>query len=99
MCSSDLVSIDVEETIRSVEGVRDCCVVGVRDAVYGEAPAALVVRLPGASLTSSALRTSLREMLAAYEMPTRVLFVDRLPQTAGMKIDKRRARALLSAMI
>lgn len=90
---------DVEETIRSVEGVRDCCVVGVRDAAYGEAPAALVVRRPGASLTSSSLRASLREMLAAYEMPTRVLFVDRLPQTAGMKIDKRRARALLSAMI
>lgn len=83
----------LEETLCGIDGVREACVAGIPDELYGEVAVAAVVPLPGAELTEGGLRDTLRGLVAGFEIPERIVFVDHIPQTVGDKPDRAAVRA------
>jgi acyl-CoA synthetase (AMP-forming)/AMP-acid ligase II len=83
---------EVEEAIAASDDLRVCLAVGVPHPVLGEVIVMCAVRAEGASIDEAAyeqwLRARLREKLAAYKVPKRVLFFDaqELSYTANQKI-------------
>ncbi|MGH8999347.1 MAG: class I adenylate-forming enzyme family protein [Acidimicrobiia bacterium] len=83
---------EVERCLRALVGVRDCAVVGVPHARWGQTVAAVLVAEPAARLSEQAVVEHSRRHLASYKKPTHVLFADGLPRTANHKLDRNRLR-------
>ncbi|MFI1390548.1 long-chain fatty acid--CoA ligase [Streptomyces griseoaurantiacus] len=89
---------EVEDALLGHPAVRECAVIGVPDAVWGEVGHAVVVLEPGADTGADGAEIlgRLHGRLAKYKIPRTVAFVDALPRTASGKIVKsavRRAHA------
>jgi long-chain acyl-CoA synthetase len=84
---------EVEAVISGLDGVRECCVVGVPDRYRGETVKAFVVPAAGATLTEDEVRTHCGRVLSAYKVPKLVEFRDDLPRTA---VGKAMRRALVA---
>jgi len=87
---------EVEQALVAHAAVADAAVIGVPDAVYGEAVAAFVELQPGATAGAEALIEHCRSLIAGYKKPKHVFFVDALPRNAlgkALKNDLRRMAA------
>lgn len=79
------------ETVRQVliehPGVRDACVVGVRDGRLGEVPFAAFEPAAGQPVPSAEeLRDRVRAVLPVHHVPVAVVAVDELPRTPSLKV-------------
>jgi len=90
-----IFSAEVEELLRQHPSVEDAAVVGVHDALAGEAVAAFVVA--SGPVSTAELRAWVRERMADYAAPKRVELVDALPRNAVGKTDKTALRSRLGA--
>jgi fatty-acyl-CoA synthase len=79
---------EVESAMHAHPAVEAAALVGMPDEKWGEVGWAGVVRRAGAVLEEAVLLDFLRERLARYKIPKRVVFLDALPVTAAGKIDK-----------
>lgn len=84
----NISSREVEEAIYSHPAVLECAVIGVPDAKWGEAVAALVVLKPGQAATEEEIIRVCQENLASYKKPRLVSFVEALPRTPMGKVMK-----------
>lgn len=84
---------EVEEVLKLHPDVTDAVVVGLPDPQWGESVTALVELRAGASAGEPALRAFVRERLAGYKVPKRVLAVDSLGRSPSGKADYKGARA------
>lgn len=80
---------EVEEVLFQHAGVQDVAVVGVPDAVNGEAVKAFVVRKPGVSVSAEELIAFVRERIAHFKAPRTVEFRDALPRSGVQKVLRR----------
>jgi long-chain acyl-CoA synthetase len=76
----------VERTLETHPSVYEAAVVGLPDQRLGALPAAAVVLKPGAYATPSELIDWARLRGTPYEVPARVLVVDKLPRTLSQKV-------------
>lgn len=79
---------EIENLLLTLEGVRDCGVIGQPSERWGESPYALVVRNED-SLTEASVMHFLDGKLARFKMPCGVAFVDEIPRNPSGKILKR----------
>jgi malonyl-CoA/methylmalonyl-CoA synthetase len=79
---------EIEEKIDALPGVVESAVIGVPDADFGEAVAAVVVAHPGHALTEAGVIAALRDEIARFKIPKRVQFVAELPRNAMGKVQK-----------
>ena len=79
---------EIEEKIDALHGVVESAVIGVPDADFGEAVAAVVVAHPGHALTEAGVIAALRDEIARFKIPKRVQFVAELPRNAMGKVQK-----------
>jgi acyl-CoA synthetase (AMP-forming)/AMP-acid ligase II len=86
-------SLRVEAVLNQYPGVDKAVVIGLPHARWGEAVTAVVVRTPGAEPTPEEIITFCRTVLAGYETPKDVVFVDSLPETVGGKVLKYKLRS------
>jgi fatty-acyl-CoA synthase len=85
----NISSIEVEKAIFAHPAVFECAVVAAPDPRWGEVPAAVVVRKPGADLDEARLLEFLGERLGRFKLPRVVRFQDDpLPKTGTGKIRK-----------
>ena len=89
----NIYSPEVEDAVSAVDGVAACAVVGVPDDRWGEAVCAVVVPRSGASPTLEMVQEGVRQRLARYKVPRRLMLVADLPVLASGKVDKKRLRA------
>ncbi len=80
---------EVEEVLQSHPQVKEVGVAGVPDEYRGETVKAWCVLKDGETTTQEALREYCRESLAAYKIPTEIVFVDHLPKSTVGKILRR----------
>jgi acyl-CoA synthetase (AMP-forming)/AMP-acid ligase II len=86
-------SLRVEAVLSQHPGIDKAVVIGLPHPRWGEAVTAVVVRSPGAEPTPEEIITFCRAVLAGYETPKDVVFVDSLPETVGGKVLKYKLRA------
>lgn len=87
-------SNEVEEALISLKEIKDAAVVGIPNSKYGEVSAAVVVLEDGAHMTCRDIREQLMSQIARYKIPEKVLFVDHVPKTPGLKTDKNYIRTM-----
>lgn len=81
---------EVENHLVAHPAVTECIVMGVPDADFGEAVAAVVVVREGFRIAEADLAEYLRPRLARYKLPTRwVLDTTPLPRNATGKVNRR----------
>jgi acyl-CoA synthetase (AMP-forming)/AMP-acid ligase II len=85
---------EVEEAIKACAGVRDAVVVGIPNERFGEEVAAVVEPSPGIELDADAILAELRDHLAGYKVPRRVLVRD-VGRAPNGKADYRALRDLV----
>lgn len=84
---------EVEDVISQHPSVASVGVIGVPDALWGEAVKAIVVKRAGYDLDAQTLIELVRSKKGPVMAPKSVDFVDELPQTGLGKIDKKALRA------
>ena len=85
---------DVEDELIAFKGVKDAAVVGIPNEKYGEVAAAVVVLEKGAQLTEEQIKEEMLKEMARFKVPERILFLDAIPKTPGLKTDKKYIRTL-----
>jgi fatty-acyl-CoA synthase len=86
---------EVEEAVKRVEGVQDCLVIGVDDERFGQAVMAIASLADGAaSLDEATVIAQVKNDLAAYKAPKRVVFVSQVPRAPNGKADYKAAKQL-----
>ncbi|RMB83040.1 acyl-CoA synthetase [Streptomyces shenzhenensis] len=85
-----IASRQIEDVLYTHEGVAEAAVIGLPDERWVEAVTAVVV--PRGEVTEAELIAHVREELAPFKAPKRVLFVPGLPRNASGKILKRELR-------
>lgn len=94
----NIYSSEVENALYDHPAVMDAAVVGIPHRTLGEEPAAVVHLSAGMTATEAELQSHVRERLAAFKVPVRILFhPETLPRNANGKILKKDLKALFEA--
>ena len=81
--------LEVEQTLDGHEAVVEAAVVGVDDDDYGQRLEAYVVLRDGAEVTPEQLQGYVKDKLAGFKTPRRVVVLDDLPRNDTGKVLKR----------
>jgi fatty-acyl-CoA synthase len=97
-------SLDMEDVLSQIDGVAESAVVGLPDDRWGERPHAIIVQKPGYDLTADGIKAQLKAKvergdLHKWYVPDRIVFVLEIPKTSVGKIDKKRIRTEMKALI
>jgi malonyl-CoA/methylmalonyl-CoA synthetase len=79
---------EVELHLNELPGVAESAVIGLPHADFGEAVTAVVLPQPGAALDEATLIAAMRQRLAAFKCPKRIVFAGELPRNAMGKVQK-----------
>jgi fatty-acyl-CoA synthase len=90
---------EVEEAVKRVDGVVDCLVVGTPDERFGQAVTAVVAQAPGASVDEVAIIDGVKQQLAHFKAPRRVVFVPQVPRAPNGKADYKAAQEYAAAAL
>jgi acyl-CoA synthetase (AMP-forming)/AMP-acid ligase II len=83
---------EIEKVLHAHSGVLDCAVIGVPDALWGEAVKAVVEMRPGAAFDEEGLRALCRERLGSHQVPKSFEVCEQLPRSPVGKVLKRELR-------
>lgn len=84
--------IEVELVLNEFPGIEESAVIGVPHADFGEAVVAVAIVASTSPFEEDAARAYMREHLASFKVPKRVIAVDDLPRNAMGKVQKNRLR-------
>ncbi|XP_058987071.1 uncharacterized protein LOC101897070 [Musca domestica] len=92
---------EIENVVRELTEVLDCCVVGIYDERFGEVPGALVVKKKGGNVTAEHIVNHVKTRLPEQQkqLHNGVYFVDSLPHNNNGKILKREARDIFKKLM
>jgi fatty-acyl-CoA synthase len=95
-------SLALEDIILRDARVSECAVIATHDYMWGERPAAVVVRKPDATLTEEEVKSLIRARvergeLSRYAIPDHVFFAEALEKTSVGKLDKKKLRVIYGA--
>jgi malonyl-CoA/methylmalonyl-CoA synthetase len=79
---------EIEGEIDMLPGVVESAVIGVPHADFGEGVVAAVVPKSTDALDEAAILAALKEKLAKFKLPKRIVFVDELPRNTMGKVQK-----------
>jgi fatty-acyl-CoA synthase len=88
---------EVEEGLKTHPAVMDAAAVGVPDERFGETVAAVVELADGASVPPEELIAHVKEHLASYKAPRKIVFVPSIGRSPSGKLDYPRLREAAAA--
>ncbi|MDM7932361.1 AMP-binding protein [Tabrizicola sp.] len=89
---------EVEAALDDLPGVAASAVIGVAHPDFGEAVVACLIRSAGAELDEAEVRHTLRDRLAGFKIPKRVLVMAEFPRNAMGKVQKAELRKALAGL-
>lgn len=85
----NVYAAEVENQLASHPAILEAAVIGIADSRWGETGCAYLLPRPGRQIPAlSELQQFLRQHLAAYKLPGRIIEVSDFPRTAAGKIQK-----------
>jgi fatty-acyl-CoA synthase len=84
---------EVEEALKTHDAVFDAVAVGVPDEKFGEAVTAVVEPVSGATVDEGEVIAHVKQRLAGYKAPKRVIVVDSIRRSPNGKVDYKRIKA------
>ena len=87
---------EIEEVIYQFPGVKEVAVIGLPDVRRGEQPVAYVAAMEGQTLQEEPILQYVKERMADYKNPKRILFLPALPRNAMGKILKTELRKIVT---
>jgi len=84
--------LEIEEVIRSEDGIIDCSVVGLPDEEWGEIIAAALVTSDAFNLDECII--GLKNKLPGYKMPRKFKLLSELPRNAMGKVTKNELKTI-----
>jgi len=84
---------EVEEALKRHPSILDAVVVGIPDEKFGEAVTGVVEARPGATIDEADIIAHVRQGLAAYKSPKRIVIVDTIGRAPNGKVDYKRLKA------
>jgi long-chain acyl-CoA synthetase len=78
--------VEIEHVVAGHPAVAEAAVIGVRDDLMGEVPAAFIVPRPGQAPDADDLRRFCRERMPAYRVPVGFTLVESLPRNEAGKL-------------
>lgn len=94
-----IFSLEVENALVEMNGIRQAAVFALPDPYYGETVAAAIVVREGCSVTAERVRGFLSGKLAKFKIPETVVFVDALPINASNKVVKAALRERFGSLV
>ncbi len=93
--------VEIDNVIAQCPGVKVTKTVGVPDELLGELVVACIVAQEGVALTADEIRNFVKERLASYKVPRKVLFFDasELELTGSAKVKSSELRALAAKLL
>ena len=88
---------EVEDELRTYEGISDVSVVGLPHSRGGEDVVAAVIMKPGVPFDAESIRAYARTIMTPYKVPRKVFEVQELPRSIVGKVLRRQVVAELSA--
>jgi long-chain acyl-CoA synthetase len=85
---------EIEEILYQIPGVKEAAVIGKPDPRKGEQPVAFVAAIDGGVLEEKAIQRFVKERLADYKVPRRVVLLQALPRNATGKVLKTALRQM-----
>jgi fatty-acyl-CoA synthase len=92
-------SLELEDIITQLAGVKECAVIGIKDARWGERPLALVVcdakvqpPISDEEIKAHVTTYCAKGVISKYGVPQKILFVEALAKTSVGKLDKKALR-------
>ncbi len=90
-------SLELEDIISAHPSVAEVAVIGIKDARWGERPAAIVVLKPGAEPDEAGIKAFVMQRvedgtISKYAVPERVNFAESIAKTSVGKLDKKLLR-------
>ncbi len=85
----------IEGVVAGLPGVAACCVVGAPDDDLGEVPVVFVQLSANQAVEGPAIQAAVLERLGRIYVPREVLWVERLPENAVGKVDRKALAASL----
>jgi acyl-CoA synthetase (AMP-forming)/AMP-acid ligase II len=90
---------EVEEALKTHPDVEDALVLGLPDEKWGQAVTAVVQLRAGRTFDEGTLRAHVRDRLAGYKTPKRVVAVDRMFRAPNGKADYKSAAAHVASAL
>ena len=87
---------EVEKVIQALPEVREAAAIGMPDRKKGEVVAAFVMLKEGAELSEEALLAAIKDRIAGFKLPKKVIFVKDFPRNSIGKIMKKDLKEQLS---
>ncbi len=88
----NIYCVEVENVLYDHPDVMDAALVGIPHKTLGEEPGAVVHLKPGGTATEAELRQFVRERLANFKVPVKIVLLARNPAAQRQRQDHRRAR-------
>jgi O-succinylbenzoic acid--CoA ligase len=83
---------EIEEAILTHHETADACVVGIKDERWGEIVSAAVILNRGSELSEEDLKKYLKERLAGFKVPKKIIFVTHLLKSGIGKVRRDKVR-------
>lgn len=94
----NIYCVEVENVLYEHPAVTDAALIGLPHKTLGEEPAAVVHLAPGTHATEAELQALVRQHLAAFKTPVKILFSEEtLPRNANGKILKPEVKKMFEA--
>jgi fatty-acyl-CoA synthase len=91
----NIYPVEVERVIQALPEVREAAAVGMPDRKKGEVVAVFVLLKEGAQLTEEALLAAIRDRIAYFKLPKKIIFVEEFPRNSVGKILKKELKGQL----
>ena len=80
---------EIEDILHSHPGIAEAAVIPLPDDKWGEVGCAIIALKPNKEINEDALTLWMREQMAHFKVPKKVIFVETLPKTGANKVDKK----------
>jgi fatty-acyl-CoA synthase len=90
-------SLDLENALMAHPAVLEATVVGLKHVKWEERPAAFVVK--ASEVTEEELLEHLRQRVASWWLPDKIVFIEAIPKTGTGKFDKKVVRDQYSGLL